>query len=325
MRQPTLPPRPAPWWCLPSRGIARISLAAAVVLAAGAATAPGVRAQAPELRAAASLILPGLGQAANGDWVEGGVHLGVALVLVNQYDLLLNRDDYIKPGDRTDNDRNIRTNRTTFEAEFYGTALTDLSFYSAFGAYRDARKQIGNRGYATPAPQESLAEAAYAPFQWEYLSRPTTWVPVLIALYGAVTPPDAQSYVYKPEGGLTRDEMGAGFAAQFEMVAVGEEAFFRGVLNNGLSDSLGETWGLAGSSALFGLAHAGVGSQASGLEAGVFGLYLGWLQQRNDYDIREGVAIHFWWDFLTGLAMLQQRKGQIGNRPVRLAQVSFHF
>ncbi len=324
MRQPPLP-LPPPRRRRPLRGLRGVALAAVLVVAAGAVLAPGARAQAPELRAAASLIVPGLGQAANGDWAEGGAHFGVALVLLNQYEVLLNHDDYIKPGDRTDVDRNIRTNRTTFDAELYGTALTDLSFYSAFGAYRDARQQIGNRGYATPAPQESLAQAAYAPFQWEYLSRPTTWVPVLIALYGAVTPPDANSYVYKPEGPLTRDEMGAGFAAQFEMVAVGEEAFFRGVLNNGLSDSLGETWGLAGSSAAFGLAHAGVGAQASGLEAGVFGLYLGWLQQRNDYDIREGIAIHFWWDFLTGLAMLQERKGQIGTRPVRLAQVVFHF
>ena len=328
MRAPSL--RCGPHLRQPSRAIAPATLLAAcagiaLALAVGVLWAPEAQAQQPELRAAASLIIPGLGQAANGDWAEGGVHLGVALVLVNQYDLLLKRDDYIKPGDRTDNDRNIRTNRTTFESEAYGTALTDLSFYSAYGAYRDARQQIGNRGYATPAPQESLAEAAYAPFQWEYLSRPTTWVPVLVALYGAVTPPGAQSYVYAPQGGLTRDEMAAGFAAQYEMVAVGEEAFFRGVLNNGLSSSLGETWGLVSSSAVFGIAHAGVGAQASGLEAGVFGLYLGWLHQRNDYDMREGIAIHFWWDFLTGIAMLQQRKGQVGDRPVRLGQVTFHF
>ena len=301
-------------------------MAALVGSSAGLLLAPPhARAQQPELRAGASLLLPGLGQAANGDYIEGAVHFGSALVLVRQYDILVNRDDYIQPTDRTDRDRNITINGTSFYADFYGTALTDLSFYSAYGAYRDARQAMGNQGYATPAPHESLGEAAYAPFQWEYLSRYTTWVPLLFALYNAVTPPDAMSYVYQPIGGLTREEMGAASALQYEMVAVGEEAFFRGVLNNGLSSTLGETWGLVSSSAIFGLAHEGVGAQASGLEAGVFGLYLGWLHQRNDYDMRQGITLHFWWDFLTGLSLLQQRKGQTGDRPVRLAQVVLHF
>jgi hypothetical protein len=308
-----------------ARAMPRALLTLAALALALPLAPPAARAQVPELRAAASFLIPGLGQVANGDYVEGGVHLGLTLVASRQYDILLKRDDYILPADQIDDHRNISINRTTFESDLYGTALTDLSLYSAFGAYRDARLAMDNRGYATPAPHESLAEAAYAPFQWEYLSRLTTWVPLLIALYGVVTPPDSSSYVYAPRGGLTRDELGAGFALQYEMVAVGEEGFFRGVLNNGFSSAFGETWGLVTSSTAFGLAHTGQGTQASGLQAGVFGLYLGWLQQRNDYDIRQGVAIHFWWDFLLGLAMLQQRKAQIGDRPVRLASVTLRF
>lgn len=304
----------------------RCALAVLTVLSAGLLLAPAsARSQAPELRAAASFLIPGLGQAANGDYVEGGVHLGLTLVAARQYNILIAKDDYIAPGDQIDDHRNIALNRTTFESELYGTALTDLSLYSAYGAYRDARLAMDNRGYATPAPHESLAEAAYAPFQWDYMSRATTWVPLLLALYSAVTPPDSSSYVIVPQGGLTRDEIGTGFAFQYEMVAVAEEGFFRGMLNNGFSSAFGETWGLVSSSVAFGLAHSGQGTQASGLQAGVFGLYLGWLQQRNDYDIRQGVAIHFWWDFLLGLATLQQRKTQIGAPPVRLASVTLRF
>jgi hypothetical protein len=279
----------------------------------------------PELGAAASLIVPGAGQAANGDYVDAGAHLGTYLVLLNQYEVLINQSDYIRSSDRTDRDRNITINRTSFQADLYATALTDLSFYSAYAAYRDARQMIGNAGYATPAPRESLTEAAVAPFQWEYLQRPTTWIPVLIALAGALTPPDSNSYIYRPQGALTRDEMAYGFAGQFNMVAVGEESFFRGVLNNGFSSAFGENWGLASSSVAFGLAHAGVGAQATPAAATVFGAYLGWLHQRNDYDMREGVAIHFWWDFLTGIAMLHTRKTQVTDPPVRLAEVSFKF
>jgi hypothetical protein len=290
-----------------------------------ALSASRAHAQAAEWRAAASFFAPGVGQALNGDYVEGGAQFGLYLVLAGQYLTLTGEPDYIKPGDRTDRKRNITINRTSFEADLYGTALTDLSLYSAYGAYRDARQQAGNRGYATPAPQETLAQAASAPFQWEYLQRPTTWLPVLVALAAAASPPTGASYLYRPQGGLTRDEMAYGFAGEFEMVAVGEESFFRGLLNNGFSSAFGENWGLASSSAVFGLAHAGVGAQATPLAATLFGGYLGWLHQRNDYDIREGVAIHFWWDFLTGIAMLKTRKAQVGDPPVRLAQVAFHF
>jgi len=311
------------------RGRARAAVRAFLTLAALAAglllAPPTAWTQQPELRAGASLLIPGLGQVANGDDLEGGVHLGLYLVAARQYTILIDQPDYIAPADRIDDRRNITINRTSFEADLYGTALTDLSFYSAFGAYRDARLAMDNRGYATPAPHESLAEAAYAPFQWEYLSRLTTWVPLLFVLYGAVTPPDSSSYVYTSYRGLTRDELGTGFALQYEMVAVGEEGFFRGVLNNGFSNAFGETWGLITSTTAFGLAHMGQGTQASGLQAGAFGLYLGWLQQRNDYDIRQGVAIHFWWDFLVALATLQQRKAQAGSPPVQLAAVTLSF
>jgi hypothetical protein len=318
-----IPPRSAHWlrWGAP----ARASGAALVLAAVLCWCVPRAAAQVPELRAGASLLLPGLGQALNGDYAEGGAQLGLYLVLANQYLRLLDAPDYIKSTERTDRDRNITINRTSFDADLYGTALTDLSLYSAYGAYRDARQLRGNQGYATPAPQETLGQAAAAPFQWEYLQRPTAWLPVLIALGAAVSPPTSDSYLYRPQGGLTRDEMAYGMAGEFEMVAVGEESFFRGVLNNGFSSAFGENWGLAASSAVFGLAHAGVGAQATPAAATIFGAYLGWLHQRNDYDIREGVAIHFWWDFLTGIAMLKTRKAQVGDPPVRLAEIAFHF
>jgi hypothetical protein len=43
--------------------------------------------------------------------------------------------------------------------------------------------------------------------------------------------------------------------------------------------------------------------------AAVFGAYLGWLQQQNDYAIGQGVAVHFWWNFLTSLALLKKHEG----------------
>jgi hypothetical protein len=279
------------------------------VLAALLLPAVPARAVIPELNAAASLLLPGLGQAANGDYGAGAFQFGAALVLVQQYSVLVEKDDYVDPDDRLNSrDNEIEINRTSFYADFYGSAVLNLQFYSSFSAYRDARQAVNNEGYGTPAPAESIADLALAPFNWEFLSRPTTFVALAIPLYVALSPVDDERLLYDPEPPLTRGEMRAGFALQFEGVAIGEEAFFRGVLNNGLSSGLGPAWGLLASSTIFGLAHSGSPGQATALGAGLFGLYLGWLHQRNDYQIGQGVALHFWWNFLVAATSLAQRE-----------------
>jgi membrane protease YdiL (CAAX protease family) len=267
------------------------------------------RAVSPELNAVASFFIPGLGQAANGDYDAGAIQFGAALVLARQSVILGEKDDYIPPEDRLDEDNNeIRLNRTSFFADLYSIASLDLQFYSSFSAYRDARLALDNAGYATRAPRETITDLMVAPFRWEFLSRPTTFVPLLIPLYLVLTPADEERLIFAPDRSISREEMAAWFFVQQGGVAIGEEAFFRGVLNNGLSSRFGDTVGLLGSSAAFGLAHIGLPGQANALTAGLFGLYLGWLHQRNGYEIGEGVAIHFWWNFLLSLAMLAERE-----------------
>jgi len=273
--------------------------------------APPAQAVIPELNAAASFLIPGLGQAANGDYAPAGIQFGAYLLLYDRWATLSEREDFLQPEDRENEQENLlRTNRTTFYADLYGSALLDLQLYSSYSAYRDARLSIDNAGYSTPMPNETLGDLVLAPFRWQFLSRPTTYIALILPLWAALTPASDERLVYDPEPSLTRDEMAAGFALQFEGVAIGEEAFFRGVLNNGLSSGFGNTWGLVGSSTLFALAHQGTGPQATPILAGAFGLYLGWLHQRNDFEIGEGVAIHFWWDFLISLSQLARHKEQ---------------
>jgi membrane protease YdiL (CAAX protease family) len=277
----------------------------------------------PELAAAASLILPGLGQAANGDLPEAGAHLGLSLVLAKQYLVLIDQPDYVAPGDRTDSDqRLIHINHTSYEADFYSTALLDLTLYSSFAAYRDARLARNNEGYRTPPPQESATDLALAPFKWEYLARWTTLLPLAVALYNAAAPPSNADYLYSPDRTISRNDIAYGSFFQYGMVAVGEESFFRGVLNNSFSNAWGPWWGLAGSSVLFGAAHEGAPGQATSYGAAAFGAYLGYLQQQDGYRIGQDVAIHFWWDFLTSLAMLQKRSGQ---QQVTLASIDLRW
>ncbi|MBI4082727.1 MAG: CPBP family intramembrane metalloprotease [Candidatus Lambdaproteobacteria bacterium] len=296
---------------------------AAALLLASLAPALTARAANPELAAAGSLLLPGVGQLVNGDYAAAGGHFGLAMVLSRQYGILIEDPSYIQPEDREDSQRHVLlTNRASFYADFYITALGDLALYSSYGAYRDARTARGNAGYGTPAPQESLVDLALAPFRWEHLSRPSSYIPLLLPLYIALTPPERTQLVYQPDSSISRGEMAGVFFVQMNMVAVGEEAFFRGVLNNGLSSGIGEFWGLVASSALFGLAHNGQGATAQPAAASLFGLYLGWLQQRNDYRIGQGVAVHYWWNFLTSLALLQRHPS---SQQVTIAQVYLRF
>ena len=146
---------------LPPARIARISRAMlAAVLAAIVAGlcifAPKiVWGASPELAAAGSFFLPGLGQAANSDYGKAGLHFGSALVLASQYSIQVEKEDYILPADRVDNkNKEIDINRTSYEADLWGSALFNLSLYSSFAAYRDGRQAISNQGYETPAPGE---------------------------------------------------------------------------------------------------------------------------------------------------------------------------
>ncbi|HEX9842411.1 MAG TPA: CPBP family intramembrane glutamic endopeptidase, partial [bacterium] len=269
-----------------ARRSAAVPAVALAVLLGLCVAAPSAKAAQPELVAAGSLLLPGLGQAVNGDYAAGAAQLGLALVFSHQLTVLSRRDDYLDAEARIDaRERLIRVNRTTYAAELYATALTDLGLYSAFGAYRDARAADEARVYSTPAPTESAQELALAPFRWRHLSRPTFFVPLAALALAALAPRSAEAYAYAPDESITRDELATGIFVQHEMVAIGEEAFFRGVLNNSLSHALGETWGLAASSLVFGLSHDGLGNQATPAGATLFGLYAGYLHQRNDYEL----------------------------------------
>ena len=275
------------------------------------------------LAAAASLLIPGAGQAINGDLGEGAVHFSLELLLINRYLALVDDDRYLEFDEREDEANHfIDVNRTTFEADLVGTGLLNLSFYSAFGAYRDNRLASENAGYSTPPPRESLADLVTAPYRLEWLTRPSTYVALALPLVALLIPPSDDQLLFRPDSTISRDELAAGFYAQHHMVAVGEEAFFRGVLNNGFSNNFGNSWGLAVSSLAFGIGHEGQGGQASAFGATLFGAYLGYLQQENDFRIGQGVAIHFWWNFLTSLGMLEKREA---DQTVRLFSIYLPF
>jgi hypothetical protein len=253
----------------------------------------------PSLAAALSVIIPGWGQATQGEYTTAAAHFSLfaaSLAAANHYQ---HKPDFLSDDDRFQHEREI-INQSTLRRDFALRVAGDTALYSSFAAYRGGRSR-DTRPYRTPAPTETLSQLAVAPFKWEYLSRPTTFIPLGLQLVAAAS--DKYGVYRAPD--VTTNALYAYELTANEFTAVGEEGFFRGFLNNELSDRWGNGWGLFGSSAIFGLAHTGQGQTANVFQAGLAGAYLGWVQQRNNFQIGEGVAIHYWVNVIAGIAAIR--------------------
>ena len=297
------------------RAHAPISVALACVL--GVCPAAALAQPPPSLAALASAIIPGLGQASYGDYEAAAAHFGIFAVSLSAAVYYQHKPDFLNDDARYDSaGEREYINQTTLRRDFALRLATDTALYSSFGAYRDAR-QRDDRAYRTPAPKESLSELALAPFSWEFLSRPTTFIPLALQAW-AVSRGKYAYGIYRGHDVSTRDLHLYNITAN-EFTAVGEEGFFRGFVNNEFSDRWGDGWGLTGSSLLFGIAHTGQGQTADAVEASIAGAYLGWMHQRNGFQIGEGVALHYWINVLAGIAAI--RNG--GSAPLLSLRVPF--
>lgn len=207
-----------------------------------------------------------------------------------------------------------------------GIAGQNALTYGIFDAYRSARLQRKNEGYEYPVSEERFGTLLAAPFDPEVLASPWVWAgtPVFLTaglgLVYAVSGDDFRSdrTIFEP-GRVnflgSRFDRGTGFAlgsayfgGLFLPVGLGEEALFRGVLLPALTESFGVGWGLALSSALFGVVHAPNFASGQGyqykqaafaipfISAG--GAYMGYVAAKHNYTLARSVAIHFWYDFL---------------------------
>lgn len=183
-----------------------------------------------------------------------------------------------------------RTNTRTEMADAYALMAQSTLLYSVYSSYRDAG---GGR------QDERIEELLIAPFRWEYLSSPWVYAPLvmLAAAIGVSGPYNETTLVndrFMTDG--TREFL---TIYQSMNAAVAEEAFFRGYLNHSLSRRHGVVTGGLVSGTLFGLAHLqGGASVASVLPQTLYGYYFAFLQHKNGGDIREGIALHFWWDVI---------------------------
>lgn len=183
-----------------------------------------------------------------------------------------------------------RMNTRTAMADSYGLMAQSTLFYSVYSAYRDAGG--GRAG-------EGIQDLVAAPFQTEYLLDPHVFVPL------AVLAASAARYGVASQTTLVNDRFMNDGTREFLTVyqsmnaGVAEEAFFRGFLNDSLSRRVGPVWGGFVSGTIFGVAHTANGVPVSSvLPQTLMGYYFAYLQNKNGGDIREGIALHFWWDVI---------------------------
>ncbi|MFA9460728.1 CPBP family intramembrane glutamic endopeptidase [Thiohalorhabdus sp. Cl-TMA] len=242
-----------------------------------------------------SLLVPGLGQEVQGRHGAAAGHFGLWLGTSAGSLALAREPDYLGPDDRSDeNGRILYYNRTTYYAELLGSLSTNTAFYSAYDAFHGG----------APEPAGQLWRA---PFRPDYLTRPTTLGPLLLRA-ALIFSGGGSDWAVITDEDLSPYEVAAANTLRYEGVAIGEEAFFRGVVNDTTARAWGPWLGVPASALAFGLAHSGRAGTADVAGASAYGLYLGGLHVRNGYRLGEGVALHFWWNFLTAVDYLKNGK-----------------
>ncbi len=164
-----------------------------------------------------------------------------------------------------------------------------LSAYHSFRTAIISRKLQGEFTYVMQ--DEIPATLLFAPFDYHHLQEITTWAPlaagfVLFMFLGE----------RKTGGTATLNDLFYAGTVSY-MNAVGEEALFRGWVLPVMKHYIGvDSWSIGVTAGLSSIYH---GMRFKHwVSALALGAYLGWLTQRNDYAIAQGIFIHTWWDVI---------------------------
>ena len=211
-----------------------------------------------------------------------------------------------------------------FRSFTYASSLSlATAFVSGYDSFRHTvqnNKKYGQFEFIDY--QESVPELLLSAFDFRYLARPTTYIPLLIGLGLHLAIP-TNLYQESFSGSLFPKDIV--FATGISLNAgVGEEAFFRGYLMPALTQWWSSPlWANIAQTAVFGALHISNGGGAGPFQA-VGGFYWGWLTQRNGWSIGEAAFGHFWWDVLVLSAGLY-RANINSNEIVWLPKISLVF
>ncbi len=270
----------------------------------------------------AELVLPGLGYGVLGDWDKALVFGGARWMTANKYATYSSSPDYQEEVEdiyrETDlgNDTtqlDIYYSRETFYANAHASLYNNLTFLTIYDLYSSGCEN-NNDAYGLLA----------APFRLDLWGGELTfWAPTL---YISAVPLDGQDVIYHVDPDLSRSEMMRMSFWQYQMVGIGEEVLFRGVIQNsfytlfdGMFSSNTARWtSIVLGAGVFGAAHSGTGLSANSASAFLAGLYLGYVYhpEPGTFDLEQAIAIHSWWDtilthrILTNSEFVERQPGE---------------
>ncbi|MGE5707290.1 MAG: lysostaphin resistance A-like protein [Bacteroidota bacterium] len=213
-------------------------------------------------------------------------------------------------------------------SSLFALTAQETVFTSSYLVYQQARLQNKNQGFSHPLVVRELPALIFAPVQREQFLDRQVWTNVglvflsseLISLAyegttGTITSGILRSIrsgrsVFNARsaqlgGWTTSPAVGYGVHLGGSLLVgahagIGEEALFRGIIQEEGERLLGPWGGLAIASGLFGLAHAvgGSGNPRQVVYTTVGGVLDGLLYQQSGYDLSKPIAAHTYWDAL---------------------------
>lgn len=269
------------------------------------------RAPRPGVAGGLALLFPGLGH-----WYVGETGRGAVFFAAEAAELGAAVTVIATSGWDPDNPADTRNQRALLPLAW----LQNTHLLGVYDAWRIARVK-GGREVPTP----DTARLLLAPVDFRHLKRPAVTLPLAVvwaagigASYAAYRDGSGEATLYElpivpvfsrevPRSVGLATALGY-YGTTFYAVGIGEEAVFRGVIQTSLEDRLGPFWGWLTASVFFGALHAFNGQTPAQSAVAVavtttLGGYLGWMYQRDGYDLSAATFMHTWYNVGIGLTI----------------------
>jgi hypothetical protein len=253
-----------------------------------------------------SFVLPGLGQWVRGQNAYGSLYTGIAIAGSSYASVATGDLDKSQTKNPELGDKNIALRKFMLGLQT-SQSMGGFSLYHTFRSSVWQRKPYGQ--YSFLGQGETPLDLVKAPLAFENLTRPSTFIPLGVALgiglYNA----------NHPITGYHKEKLSGAdlaFAGGFSFNAgTHEEAVFRGWLMPLLHESgLSPFMANLSQASAFALAH--IGSNPVPLPQLIIGFHLGRVSQARSWTLQESIFIHTWWDVIAFTANYYIVKNESG-------------
>lgn len=262
-----------------------------------------------------SLLLPGFDQWWEGQYVAGGLYTSAALLgyeyaslFRDEYHEKINSDEYRRLS--SEEKENERTHGDVERKIQYGQQIAfaagSLSAYHSFRTAVETQRPYGKFQFLTKS--ETPLEILASPFQFSYLKRLTTIIPlgIIAGITLVSTNTDYSNNEDFKSDRLSKSDMAFTLGTSYN-AGTHEEALFRGFLMPVLHEWMGNGfWSNTTQALIFASSH--LNTVKLPLPQFALGWHVGWVTQRNEWQIGEAIFIHTWWNVFAFLSTYQIKK-----------------